>query len=119
MEQVRKTGAESKKQVRSMKTRFYYTDYVNHMIRFFLTTPDTLQMEGKRKSDIENWLAVQDVWHKLGTDDRIIIEAIYKLHHWVPTGVQLYCQRTGADENKIWSLVIKTCSAIAHRRGLV
>ena len=102
-----------------LKTRCYYTDYVNHMIRFYLSTPDTLQMQGKRKSDIENWIAVQDVWHRLGTDDKDILENVYKLHYRVSEGVRMYCEKTGADTYKTWVLVTKTSAAIAKRRGLV
>ena len=102
-----------------LKTRCYYTDYVNHMIRFYLSTPDTLQMQGKRKSDIENWIAVQDVWHRLCTDDKDILENVYKLHYRVSEGVRMYCEKTGADTYKTWVLVTKTSAAIAKRRGLV
>ena len=108
-------GTEQKK----MKTRCYYTDFVNHMIRFYLSTPQTLQMEGKRKADIENWLAVQDVWRKLDTDDRLTIEMIYSLHYRVPEGVRMYCEKVGTDEKEIWILLTKTNAKIARRRGLV
>lgn len=104
---------------RKMKTRCYYTDYVTHMIRFYLSTPETLHMEGKRKADIENWIAVQDVWRKLGTNDKKILEQIYKAHHRLAEGVRMYCDETGADNFKIWVLITKTCSSIAKRRGLV
>ena len=107
------------KQVQKMKTRCYYTDFVNHMIRFYLSTPTTLKMEGKRKADIENWLAVQDVWRKLDEDDKLTLEMIYSLHYRVPEGVRIYCEKTGADPYKIWVLVTKTCSNVAKRRGLV
>ena len=106
-------------QVRKLKTRCYYTDYVNHMVRFYLSTPETLQMEGKRKADIENWIAVQDVWHKLGTDDKEILEQIYKHHFRISEGVRMYCDKTGTDPYKIWVLITKTSSIIAKRRGLV
>ena len=104
---------------RKLKTRCYYTDFVNHMIRFYLSTPETLKMDGKRKADIDNWLAVQDIWRKLGTDDKAAMEAIYTLHYRVPEGVRMYCSQTGADTYKTWVLVTKTCSAIAKRRGLI
>lgn len=110
----------SEKDVRkSIKTRCYYSDYVNHMIRFFLSTPDTLQMAGKRKPDVDNWLAVQSVWHKLSEDDKSTLTDIYKAHYKLPEGVRIYCSRTGADPKKIWVLVTKVCSSIAKRRGLV
>ena len=118
-EQVRKTGTEKQKKVRKMKTRCYYTDYVNHAIRFYLSTPDTLKTDGKRKADIDNWIAVQTVFHCLGTDSRKIVEEIYRSHYRVTEGVRMYCEKTGADERKIWVLITKTGAAIAKRRGLV
>ena len=102
-----------------LKTRCYYTDYVNHMVRFYLSTPETLQMTGKRKADVGNWIAVQDVWRKLGTEDRKKLEKIYKAHYRLAEGVRIFCDETGADEYKTWVLVTKTLSTIAKRRGLV
>ena len=127
MNQVRKTGVESgtesgtgkTKKVRKLKTRCYYTDYVNHAIRFYLTTPDTLKTEGKRKADIDNWIAVQAVFHCLSDDSRAIVEEIYKSSYRIPEGVQRYCIKTGTDPKKIWILITKTSAAIARRRGLV
>ena len=104
---------------KKLKTRCYYTDYVNHMVRFYLSTPDSLQMDGKRKADIENWLAVQYVWHRLSLDDKNILEQIYKAHFRLSEGVRMYCTNTAADEQKIWVLITKTSAAIAKRRGLV
>ena len=104
---------------KKIKTRCYYTDFVNHMIRFYLSTPVTLEMRDKRKADIENWLAVQDVWHKLNENDKLTLEMIYSLHYRVPEGVRIYCEKTGAEPYDMWVLITKTCSAIAKRRGLV
>ena len=104
---------------RKLKTRCYYSDYVNHMIRFYLSTPTTLQMDGKRKADVDNWLAVQDVWRKLSANDKIILEMTYSLHYRLPEGVKLYCEKTGTDPYDVWVLVTKTCAAIAKKRGLV
>ena len=118
-EQVRETGTESKKKVRKLKTRCYYTDYVNHAIRFYLTTPETLKLEGKRKADLENWVAVQSVFHSLSPDKRAIVEDVYKSCYRVPEGVKKYCQKSGTEEQKVWILITKTCAAIAKRRGLV
>lgn len=109
----------SEKQVRKMKTRCYYTDYVNHAIRFYLSTPDSLLMEGKRKADIENWLAVQAVFHCLSDEQKQVLTEVFKLHYRLPEGVRMYCEKTGTDENKLWIMITKVCSAIAKRRGLV
>ena len=102
-----------------MRTRCYYTDYVNHMIRFFLTTPDTLHIEGKRKADVQNWMAVQAVWHGLSEDNKKVLTDIYSRHHWITEAVRLYCQDKGAEPERIWVLITKTGAAIAKRRGLI
>ncbi len=107
------------KQVRRMKTRCYYTDYVNHAIRFYLSTPESLQMDGKRKADLENWMAVQAVFHFLSDEQRQVLTEVYRLNHRLPEGVRMYCDKTGADDKKIWLLITKVNAAIAKRRGLV
>ena len=107
------------KKVRKLKTRCYYTDYVNHAIRFYLTTPETLKTDGKRKADIDNWIAVQAVFHCLGAEDRKTVEDVFRSHYRVPEGVRIHCEKTGADENKVWVLITRTSAAIAKRRGLV
>lgn len=113
-------GTEAENQVRKVKTRCYYTDYVNHMIRFYLSTPESIETNGKRGADIANWIAVQDVWHRLGTDDKQILERVYALHHRVAEGVRMYCEESGTkDPYPVWVLVTKTNQAIAKKRGLI
>ena len=109
----------SEKQVRKLKTRCYYTDFVNHCIKFFLSTPEALQMEGKRKADIDNWLAVQYVWRKLNDNEKQVLTDVYKTHHRIADAVQTYCEKTGTDDNTVWTLITKTAAAVAKSRGLV
>ena len=110
----------SEKQVqKSIKTRCYYSDYVNHMIRFYLSTPDTLQMEGKRKADIDNWIAVQYVWHKLSADEKGVLEDIYKAHFRLAEGVRIHCEKYKCDPLVTWKLITKVQAFVAKRRGLV
>lgn len=109
----------SENKVRKLKTRCYYTDYVNHAIRFYLSTPDTLDMAGKHKADMENWIAVQTVFHALKPEQKQVLIDVYKMHHRLPEGVRMYCEKTGADERRTWVLVTRVCAAIAKRRGLV
>ena len=102
-----------------LKTRCYYTDYVNHAIRFYLSTPETLKMDGKRRADIENWCAVQAVFHCLKDEDREILNDVYRLHYRIGKAVEMYCAANNADERKVWILITKTSAAVAKRRGLI
>ena len=109
----------SEKQVRRVKKRCYYSDYVNHAIRFYLSTPDALNVSGKRKADVQNWMAVQSVWYSLPEDDKQVLTAVYKRHYRLSEAVYLYCQETGTDEAGLWVLIAKTGAMIAKRRGLI
>ena len=104
---------------KQMRTRCYYTDYVNHMIRFYLSTPDSLTMEGKRQADVNNWLAVQEILRRMNDDDRRVLTTVFKKHHRVSEGVRIYCEETGADTYKTWVIITKASQAIAKRRGLI
>ena len=104
---------------KKLKTRCYYTDYVNHMIRFFLSTPERIDLQGKRKADVDNWLAVQAIWYRMPEQDKEVLKTIYALNRNVAEGVRIYCEQTGTDTRKTWILITKTCAAIAKRRGLV
>ena len=102
-----------------LKTRCYYTEYVNHMIRFYMTTPETLSMDGKRNADIANWLAVQDVMRNIKPDDKEKVLRIYSLDFRLPKAVDMYCEETGADKTDVWRVLTKVLSLIARKRGLV
>lgn len=104
---------------KQLRTRCYYSDYVNHAIRFYLTCPDTLQTAGKRKADILNWMSVQAVFHRLKDEDKAALKEIYQADHKVSEGVRMYCERTGTDATKMWVLITKVSAAIAKGRGLV
>lgn len=104
---------------KQLKTRCYYTDYVNHAVRFFMTCPDVVTTAGKRKADIENWMAVQAVFHCLKPEEKQMLTDIYKAHHKLTEGVRIYCQKTGANERKTWIFITKFTAAVARRRGLV
>ena len=102
-----------------LKTRCYYTEYVNHMVRFYITCPDSIKTDGKRRCDIENWIAVQGVLHSLPEETREKVLTVYRTHYNLPKAVEMYCRETGADEQQIWILITKVTALIARRRGLV
>ena len=106
-------------QVRKLKTRCYYTDYVNHAVRFYLTCPDAISTTGKRKADIENWMAVQSVFYNLKPEEKQVLTEIFKSHHRLTEGVRMYCEKTGTNERKLWIFITKFSAAVARRRGLV
>ena len=113
-----KTGTDN--QVKELKTRCYYTDYVNHMVRFYITCPDTITTAGKRKADIENWMAVQAVFHALKPEEKQMLMDIYNSHYRLTEGVRIYCKEHNIkNDRKLWIFITKFSAAVARRRGLV
>ena len=92
---------------KKLRTRCYYTDYVNHAIRFYLTCPDSLTTTGKRKSDIDNWIAVQAVFHSLSDIDRNTVISIYSTHHRINEAVRQHSAISNTPERTLWILLTK------------
>lgn len=105
---------------KKLRTRCYYTEYVNHMIRFYLSCPDSVRVDAvKRRADVENWISVQAVLHLMPEADRVRLIDVFHTSWKLPVAVTEYCQKTGADETEVWKLITKTCSSIARQRGLI
>lgn len=102
-----------------LKTKTWYTDYVNHMIKFYLSTPDSLTMTGRSEASVMNWIAVQAVFHTLSEKDRERVRRIYELDYHIPKAVAAYCSETGADEQEVWKMITRICARIARQRKLV
>ena len=100
-----------------MKTKCYYTDYVNHMIRFYLSTPNGLDLQKKQysQSSIENWSAVQLVFHRMGTDDKEIVKAVFGCGHYLPKAVDDYCNKTGMDSDAVWKVLTRVNAKIDRK----
>lgn len=101
------------------KTKFYFTEYANHMIRFYLSTPNGLKLQDKTGASIANWMAVQRVLYKLPEADMAMVKQIYTAQKAVPASVDQYCQETGADPEAVWAFIVKLNYKVAKARGLV
>ena len=104
---------------KGIRTRCYYTDYINHMIRFYITCPEVVKLDGLRRADVENWLAVQRILHGMPESNRNRLIAVYGKHRNLLKAVDMYCAETGESERNIWFLINGTAAAIARQRGLI
>ena len=104
-----------------LKTRCYYTDYVNHMIRFYLSTPDGLDLQKRQysASSIANWSAVQMVFNRMGTDDKELVMGVFGCGHYLPKAVDEYCKKTGTDSDSVYRVLSRINAKIARVRGLM
>ena len=103
------------------KVRCYYTDYVNHMIRFYLSTPNGLDLQKRdyTSASVANWSAVQMVFHRMGADEAELVKGVFGCGHYLPKAVDAYCEKTGADAEEVWRVLTRINAKIARVRGLM
>lgn len=104
-----------------MKTKCYYTDYVNHMIRFYLSTPEGIDLRKRQYSSasIKNWSAVQMVFHRLDETDAKLVQDVFGYGHYLPKAVDDYCKERSVEQDEVWKILSKINAKIARVRGLM
>lgn len=97
-----------------MKT--YYSDFVNHCLRFYARHP-----EAKFKSDTEkkNWLSCDSVLKDLSEADRKTLVAVYADGDTLSDCVFKQAKERGIKQDYIWKLISDIEHKIAKRRGLL
>ena len=105
----------------AIKTKCYYTDYVNHMIRFYLSTPDGLDLRTRKytKASINNWSAVQIVFLHLDPDEADKLREIYTSGMPLPKSVEQYATGHSMDIEDVWKIITKFAAKVARVRELV
>lgn len=97
-----------------MKT--YYSDFVNHCLRFYARHP-----EAKFKTECEkkNWLSCDNVLKTLCDPDREMLVAIYADGDTLSDCIFKQAKERGIKQDYIWKLVGDVERKIAKRRGLL
>ena len=104
-----------------LKTKTYYTDYVNHMIRFYLSTPDGIDLRNREYTSVSiaNWSAVQMVFHKTDPLDIALVRAVFACGYYLPKAVDDYCQQNNMNPDEVWKVLNRVNAKIARVRGLM
>lgn len=100
-------------------SRCCYTEYVEHMIRFFLAYPAPLRLDGHTAVDANNWIAVQSVFCDLDDKERDLLTDLYtcKITPF-REAVAAVCEKRSINPGEAWNLVAVTQRKIARVRGL-
>lgn len=96
-----------------------YLEYVNHMLRFFFTTPTSLQCEGHTKADIDNWLAVQKTLAFSTEITRELIQSLYTSGKTFEETVEEFSVKHNIPKDHVWGIYTAFSFAVARERGLV
>ncbi len=95
----------------------FYTDYVRHAMRFYsrnLTNPLF-----KKKADIENWTACDEVLESYSNRDKDILAYVYGSYDTLADNVYAMSKKYSINQNIIWDMMKDFEYKIAIERGLV
>ena len=101
------------------RTKRFYTEYVNHMVRFFLSTEESLDPKGKSGTDIENWVIVQSEFNLLSEDDKSAIRFIFKKDTNIVEQVQMWCELKDMEPDDAWAMVYRFTKKVARGKRLI
>ncbi|RDY21415.1 hypothetical protein [Criibacterium bergeronii] len=96
--------------------RAYYTEYVNHCMKFYTRHP-------KPKTDnlieVSNWQACELALADFSSEEKEILIFVYQERDTIPDNVYNISKKKGINQNKVWNLIIKLEQKIAKIRGLI
>ena len=97
-----------------MKT--FYTDYVNHCLRFYARHPEpTFRSE----ADEKNWSACKEALGEFNDKDKETLTTIFREGDTIPDNVYQISKAMGVKQDGIWKLISDLERKVAKKRGLI
>lgn len=100
----------------------FYTDYINHMLRFYARTVRSGYVMGlKFTSEVDklNWRSVNRVLHNLPERDRDIIIEVFGRGDTLADNIYEVSKELAINQDIVWTLVSKVTNKIAKDRRLI
>lgn len=97
-------------------SRAFYSDYVNHCLRFYARHPNP---KFKSDADKHNWAACDSALKGFSDSDRDMLLTIYREGDIIPDNVYQMAKACGIKQDGIWKLVGELERKVAKRRGLL
>ena len=94
----------------------FYSEYVNHCLRFYVRHP---HVKFHSASDKHNWEACEDAFKGFTDTEKELLTYIYKSGDTVTDTVYELSKERGIAQDHIWKLVNTLEHKVAKRRGLL
>lgn len=95
----------------------FYTDYVQHCMRFFSRYPKPNHF--RSEADKKNWNACNMALKEFSDVDRDILIGIYKEGDTIPDNIYQASKARKINQDTIWKLCDQLEHKVAKRRGLI
>ncbi len=97
-----------------MKT--FYSDYVNHCLRFYARHKEP---EFKSEADELNWKACKEALEEFTPKNRETLLSIFENGDTIPDSVYNLSRTLGVKQDSIWKLLSDLERKTAKKRGLI
>lgn len=97
-------------------SRAFYSEYVNHCLRFYARHPKT---KFKSEADKQNWAACDNALADFTPKERDMLLTIYRDGDTIPDNVYQMAKAMGVKQDSIWKLIGELERKVAKRRGLL
>lgn len=96
--------------------RAFYSDYVNHCLRFYARHSCPIFHS---EADKKNWNACDSALKSFTDSDRDMILSVYTEGDTIPDNVYQIAKSKGVNQDTIWKMVNELEKKVAKRRGLI
>lgn len=96
--------------------RSYYSDYIQHCMRFYARHPHP---KFHSDTDKQNWYASENALKGFSDNERDILLFIYRESDTISNNVYRASVERNIKQDKIWALINELEHKIAKRRGLI
>lgn len=97
-----------------MKT--YFTDYVNHALRFYVRYPNP---NFSTEVDKKNWLACDKAFAKFDIDDKDMFLTVYEDDEFSNEKMRKVAEKYKLSTATVWKKVTELENIVAKERGLL
>lgn len=97
-------------------SRSFYSDYVNHCLRFYARHE---KPEFHSEADKNNWAACKEALDTFTASERTMLIEIYSNGDTIPDNVYQISKEKEIKQDTIWKLINELERKVAKRRGLL
>lgn len=102
------------------KVKRYYSEYIRHCLRFYVSTMN-IGKTPRFRTDVDrnNWMACHSVVKNLDDTTRKIVCELYDRGDTLSYKVYNLAAETNTQQDDIWNLIANLERTIAKKRGLL
>lgn len=96
--------------------RTFYSEYVQHCMRFYVRHPSP---KFKSDADKQNWKACESALEGFTDKEQTLLIAVYTENNTIPDNVYQVSTENNVKQDTLWKLINELERRVAKRRNLI